>query len=220
MVGAGPHAVYGFTFSQPPPAFDANPATDFVLQAAIEIPWFAEWPDRSDQALYDPVAQVSLFAYFRDRATGKYFALLLAVFDNRAGVDGTYTPYVAHDTYTPFASMPLKGVSAYGSQSPYSATYTGTTWTGPRFFRGHVSPDDFRRALSDVNTYCAAHAGDRSCAPDLTLGTAFSGDPANYSADRFRRAARSLPRRSDGQSQHGRSRLWPRGVECPLTSHT
>jgi hypothetical protein len=187
IVGGGPHAIYGYTFSESaaPAIFDADPRTDFVLQAAVEIPWFARWPDRSDQALYDPVGQVSLFAYFRDRITGKAFALLLALFDNRAGTHGTYPPYVAHDTYTPFVSTPLNGLAAYATQSPYSASFTGATWTGLRFFRGHVTQDNFRQALNDINAWCAAHPAAQLCATDLRLGTAFSNNPFNYELTDF-----------------------------------
>jgi hypothetical protein len=187
IVGGGPHAIYGYTFDNPPPpaVFDADPQTDFVLQAAVEIPWFAQWPDLSDQALYAPVGQVSFFAYFRDRVTDKSFALLLALFDNRAATNGSYAPFVAHDTSTPFVSTPLNSMAAYASVSPYSATYTGTPWTGLRFFRGHVSQANFRQALADINVFCMANQADHYCDTAASLGTAFSGNPANYELTDF-----------------------------------
>ena len=39
LIDEGPHAAYGFAFSDPPPAFDDNPDTDLVLQAEVEVPW-------------------------------------------------------------------------------------------------------------------------------------------------------------------------------------
>lgn len=187
ITGGGSHAVYGYSFGDPPPPaiFDGNPDTDFVLQASIEIPWFALWPDSSGQAQYDPVGQVSLFAYFRDRFTGKPFALLLAVFDNRAGVDGTYAPSVSHDGSTPFASTPLNGKAAYATLSPHSSAYTGVPWSNLRFFRGHVTQRNFRDALDDINLYCAAHRALPFCGDDPQLGEAFSSDPANYELSEF-----------------------------------
>lgn len=187
IIGGGPHTIYGYSFNEPPPPaiFDRNENTDFVLQASIEIPSFAQWPDTSGQAQFDPVGQVSLFAYFRDRFTGKPFALLLAVFDNRAGTDGTYAPSVSHDGSTPFASTPLNGLAAYVTLSPFSSTYTGVPWSGLRFFRGHVSQRNFRDAIDDINAYCAAHRVLPFCGEDPRLGGAFGGDPANYELTDF-----------------------------------
>jgi hypothetical protein len=187
IVGGGPHAIYGFSFGQtPPPAiFDGDPDTDFVLQASIEVPAFAQWPDTSGQAQFDPVGQVSLFAYFRDRLTGKPFALLLAIFDNRAGMDGTYAPTISHDGLTPFASTPLNAMAAYVTLSPYSSTYTGVPWTGLRFFRGHISPRNFREAIDAINAYCAARRALPFCRDDPRLGAAYAVDPAGYELTDF-----------------------------------
>jgi hypothetical protein len=182
IIGGGPHAIYGYSFVEMPPPriFDGNPDTDFVLQASIEIPSFAQWPDTSEQALFDPVGQVSLFAYFRDSFTGKPFALLLAIFDNRAGSDGTYAPTVSHDGLTPFATTPLNAMAAYVTLSPYSSTYTGVPWTGLRFFRGHISPQNFRDAIDAINAYCAARRALPFCSDDPRLAAAYSVDPTRY----------------------------------------
>ena len=111
----------------------------------------------------EPIGQVNLFAYFRDTTTGKTFALLLAVFDNRFAANPTYVSFVLHDGATPFVSMPLNDSAAYATLSPYSSTFTGVPWTGLRFFRAHVTPEGFRRALSDINAYCRAHPAQRYC---------------------------------------------------------
>ena len=187
LVGGGAHSIYGFSFNNPPPpaVFDANPGTDFVLQAGIEIPWFANWPGHSIGAHIDPVGQVSLFAYFRDRSSGKLFALLLAIYDNREGLVGGYTPFIAHDSATPFASTPLGSSVSYASRLPYSSNYTGVMWTGLRFFRGHVSHVQFCNPIDDVNAYCEANRAARFCDADPRTGTAFSLDPLNYEITDF-----------------------------------
>jgi hypothetical protein len=187
IIGGGPHAIYGFSFGEtPPPAiFDGNPDTDFVLQASIEIPAFAQWPDTSGQAQFDPVGQVSLFAYFRDRFTGKPFALLLAIFDNRAGVNGTYAPSISHDGQTPFASTPLNAMAAYVTLSPYSSTYTGVPWSSLRFFRGHISPRKLTETIDAINAYCAPRRTLPFCRDDPRLGAAYGVDPASYELTSF-----------------------------------
>jgi hypothetical protein len=180
IVNGGPHAIYGFSIAQPRAVFDGDPRTDFVVQANVEVPWFASWPDTSAEALFEPVGQVNLFAYFRDRTTGKAFALLQAIFDNRAGADGGYAPFVAHDGFTPFVSEPVGRDSKYSTLSPYSWTYTGLTWSGLRFFRAHVSPAQFRAAIADVNAHCEAHKASAQCAADPRLGSAFDPEPTAY----------------------------------------
>ena len=120
LSGGGPHSIYGYSFDDPatPAIYDANPATDFVLQASIEIPWFARWLDPVAPAGVEPIGQVNLFAYFRDRYSGKTFAMLLAVFDNRNAADPTYPSFVAHDGATPFVSMLLNASGKYATPSP------------------------------------------------------------------------------------------------------
>ncbi len=183
--GGGPHAIYGYSFNDPPPPpiFDAHPGTDFVLQASIEIPWYAQWPDAT--VLDQPNGQVNLFAYFRDRYTTKTFALLLAVFDNRFAANPTYRSFVAHDGGTPFVSMPLNGSAAYATLSPYSSVFTGMPWTGLRFFRAHVTQENFRHALADINAYCAGHAEARYCYPAPLIWTAYSPAVQNYELTDF-----------------------------------
>ena len=110
----------------------------------------------------DPLGQVNLYAYFRDRYTRKTFCTALAIFDSRFGADLTYSSFVLHDGATPFASMPLNGDGKYAAISPYSSTFSGTTWTGLRFFRGHITQERFRRACRT-----SMHSADRSRASIL-----------------------------------------------------
>jgi len=178
--GSGAHLVYGYDFHDPPPppAFDDNPATDLVLQVSLEVPWVALWPSPTTGEL--PVGQVSLFAYFRDRATGKLFVALMLLFDNRLGLDGTFAPYVADDLRTPFVSMTLNSQAGYATLSPISSTATGIPWTGLRFFRGHISQDNFRSMLRDINVYCAGHRDAPFCESSPSSANAFTEDVKNY----------------------------------------
>jgi hypothetical protein len=178
--GSGAHLVYGYEFHDPPPppAFDDDPSTDLVLQVSLEVPWLALWP--SPTTGEQPVGLVSLFAYFRDRTTGKPFAALMVLFDNRLGVDGTVPPYVADDLRTPFVGMPLNSQAGYATLSPVSSSATGVPWTGLRFFRGHISQDNFRSMLHDINAYCADHRGAPFCEAAPSSANAFTEDVRNY----------------------------------------
>ena len=187
ITGGGPHSIYGYSFddASAPPIYDSNPATDFVLQASVEIPWFAGWSEPPAPPGGGPLGQVNLFAYFRDRLSGRTFALLLAIFDNRFATDPPYHPFVAHDGATPFVSTPIAANAKYATVSPGSATFTGTAWTSLRFFRVHVTQDDFRQALSDVNSYCRAQPALRFCGASTPTGDAFSPLVGDYQITDF-----------------------------------
>jgi len=184
---AGPHSIYGYSFdaARSPPIYDDNAQTDFVLQASVEIPWFAAWPAPGAPPDAVLVGQVSLFAYLRDRNSGKTFALLFAIFDNRYSADPTYPAFVAHDAATPFASMPISAGTRYATRSPYSSAFTGDTWTGLRFFRAQVSQPDFRRVLADINAYCQAHRTERYCPAVAPDGSAYSLAVTDYEITDF-----------------------------------
>jgi hypothetical protein len=186
LIGAGPHAIYGYSFDNDatPPLFDGDPGTDFVLQAAVEIPWFAAWPAAGLPAGSGPLGQVCLFAYFRDRSSGRTFALILALFDSRYPPDSSYPSLVMHDGATPFASMPMATGGRYAHLSPVSSTFGGAIWSGLRFFRAHVTQDDFRAMLADVNSYCQANPALRYCdAPPHA--SAFSASITQYEVTDF-----------------------------------
>jgi hypothetical protein len=183
--GSGAHAVYGYDFYDPPPppAFDTNPATDLVLQVSLEVPWVLLWP--SPTTGEQPVGQVSLFVYLRERATRKVFAVLMLLFDNRLGPDGTYAPYVSHDLRTPFASMPLNSRAGYATLSPASSSATGVPWAGLRFFRGHITQDNFRTMVRDINAYCADHRAAAFCEASPSSTNAFGEDVTGYEIKLF-----------------------------------
>jgi hypothetical protein len=187
ITGGGPHSIYGYSFedAQSPLIYDADANTDFVLQASAEIPWFAAWPDPAASAGIEPIGQLNMFAYLRDRQSGKTFALLLAMFDNRYPDNPTYPSFVTHDGATPFVSMPINASGKYATLSPYSSAYTGTPWTGLRFFRVHVTQAKFRLALADINEYCRAHATQRYCATTTPAGAAYSSSVSDYEITDF-----------------------------------
>ena len=133
----------------------------------------------------EPIGQVNLFAYFRDRQSGKTFALLLAIFDNRYASNPTYPSFVTHDGATPFVSMPINASGRYATVSPFSWTYTGSVWAGLRFFRAHVTQANFRQALADINAYCQAHAAQRYCGPSIPTGNAYSPAVTDYEITDF-----------------------------------
>ena len=183
ITGGGAHSIYGYSFypSQLPPVYDASPGTDFMLQASVEIPWFYSVPDPDALPGVVPVGQLGIFAYLLDRQSGRTFALLLSIFDNRyVPSDPVAAGYVAHDTATPFVSTPLSSGSKYATLSPYSATYTGSTWSGLRFFRAHITQDNFRRMLADINAYCAANPGLRYCSSPAPGAPAYSNRVTDY----------------------------------------
>jgi hypothetical protein len=185
--GGGPHTIHGYSFddARSPALFDGNPVTDFVLQASVEIPWFAAWPSTTAPPGVEPIAQVSLFAYFRDRTNGRTFALLFAIFDNRFPEISSYPPFVAHDGATPFASMPIQVSSRYAAPTPYSAAFTGRTWSGLRFFRAQIGQANFRQLLADVNGFCLQHPSQRYCAGNPMTGTAYSESVSDYEVTDF-----------------------------------
>ena len=187
ITGGGPHSIYGYSFydASTPPIYDSNPATDFVLQASVEIPWFAAWSEPLAPPGGGPIGQVNLFAYFRERLSGKIFALLLAIFDNRFAAKPPYAPFVAHDGAAPFVSTPIAANAKYVTLSPGSSTFTGKTWTGLRFFRVHVTQDNFRQALADINAYCQAQPAQRFCGTSTPTGNAFSPVVGDYQITDF-----------------------------------
>ncbi len=183
----GPHAVYAYDFEagSHPPVFDGIPTTDFALEANIEIPWFRTWIDPQSVNAIPPIGQVSIFAYFRDRATGKPFALLLDIFDNRYAEVLGYQTHVSHDTETPFVSIPLNRRAKYATPYPKSALFTGTTWNGLKLFGARISQRQFRTALDDINAFCATRRELAHCASAPQSNPAFSVDVRNYELTSF-----------------------------------
>jgi len=183
--GSSPHSIYGYDFNDPGPrpVFDDNPSTDLVLQVSLEVPWIALWPSPTTGEM--PVAQVSLFAYFRDRTTGKPFAILLLLFDNRLGATGTFPVQISDDLRTPFIGIPLNSGARFSTLSPYSASATGIPWTGLRFFRSHITQGNFREMLLAINDYCREKRIAPFCEASSSSANAFSDDVKDYEITMF-----------------------------------
>jgi hypothetical protein len=182
LTGEGPHVVFGYDFdrSSPPAAFDADPGTDLGLQVELEVPWLATWIDADDPPPLAPLGQASLFAYFRDRVTGRTFALLLLLFDSRYADAPSYPSYVDHDTENPFVSMPLNPSARFAVPYPKSAKFGGRTWSGLRPFGARVTQTHFAAALREINRFCGNHPQLAHCAPLAGGQPAFSPLPADY----------------------------------------
>lgn len=188
VYGGGPHTIYGYSFNDPPPPaiFGGREGSEFVLQAGVEIPWFLARPDPAQPPDSLTVGQVSLFVYLRDRRSRRTFAMLFGIYDNRfAGQSNAYAPAVMHDGATPFLSFPIGTGEPYAGASPYSAAFTGDTWSGLRFFRVHIGQSHLRSVLDDINAYCSARPGLRYCGRVPALEGAFSTEVHDYELTDF-----------------------------------
>ena len=187
VTGGGPHAIYAYNFVSGgwPLIFDDNPTTDFALQANVEIPWFRTWIDPQSPPALPPIGQVSLFAYFHDRVTGKAFAFLLDIFDNRFAEVLRYQTYVSHDGGIPFVSVPMNRHAPYATPYAKSAQFTGTTWSGLRLFGARITQQQFGAALNDINTFCAAHVELPNCASAPGIGAAYNRNVTDYDVTSF-----------------------------------
>jgi hypothetical protein len=186
IVGAGPHSAYFYDFRDPadpltlsklPAAFDADPATDLVLQAQLEIPWLQRSGPPDDTATGSlAIAQVTLAAYLRDARSGKLFAYAVMLYQNAPQEQ----PQVAHDEEVAYVSTPSQ-TNEFITMSPQSAGYSSATWTGLKPYRVHISQAKFAHALTKVNAFCALpeNRARSFCLPGAS-STNFSADPVDY----------------------------------------
>ena len=175
LIDEGPHATYGYSFSKPPAAFDADERTDLVIQAELEVPWH-----------YRPAGDAVVQTYFQirfvDTTSGRFLQMTLTLFNTDGVTFEPYASYARNDSL--FVAAPLDS-SAVVTRSPYSAEPSGVRWTGLRFFRGQISPANFRAALDLANRYCA----DKNFIPDCTVAsgeiTPLHTDPGAYRITEF-----------------------------------
>lgn len=164
---AGPSVSVARDFD-PPLAVFRNATSALTIAGTIAVPWV----EAEAAPVIDGTAQVSLVYYALDTRSGTLFAHVIALFDNRPpGVNGAGTEAVSADAYTAFVVSPLMETTAEGTptrfvtRSPTSAAEQFVTgWREPRYFRAHVTYDQFRAMLAEV----------RHRAPQL------SPDPADY----------------------------------------
>ena len=186
ITGAGPHSAYFYDFRDPadpatldklPRVFDAGAATDFVLQARVEVPWLRRSGPPDDPATGALAnAQVSLAAYLRDSRSGKLFAYVVMLYQNAAQEPAL----VLQDGEVAYVSTAPQ-TNEFLTLSPLSAGFARDTWSGLRLYRIHVSQAKFANALSRVNAFCTVPAN-RSrpfCQPG-GAGAAYSSEPADY----------------------------------------
>ena len=186
ITGAGPHSAYFYDFRDPadpaslaklPPVYDADPATDFVLQARLEVPLLRRSgpPDNpATGALAN--AQVSLAAYLRDAKSGKLFAYVVMLYQNAPQEPAL----VLQDEEVAYVSTPPQ-TNDFMTLSPLSAGFASEPWSGTRLYRVHVPRAKFAQALVQVNAFCAAPPNrDRPFCRSGTAGAGFSTDPMDY----------------------------------------
>jgi len=170
LIDEGPHAVYGFAFSDPPPAFDANPATDLAIQAQLEVPWVYRPQGNADAQTYFQIR-------FFDVSTERFLQMTFLLFDTQ-GVDfAPYADYARNDSL--FVASPAI-TNAVVTRSPYSAAPSAAAWTGLRFFRSQVTQQNFRAAIDLVNQFCRTRADVPDCTVLPGHATPLSTDPVDY----------------------------------------
>jgi len=187
LVGEGPHAVYGYDFPAglAPPLYDADPATDVVLEADVEIPWLATFADPAAPLPIPPIGQVTLFFYALDRVSGKPLAVLIEIFDNRYTTLRYPEPRAMHDTEVPFLSIPLNPVATFATPNPKSSYFTGTPWSGLRLFSVRVTQAQFRSGIAAINALCGDHRDYAWCEAQFVDGSAYSDDVSRYDLTSF-----------------------------------
>ena len=175
LIDEGPHVVYGFAFSDMPPAFDANPATDLVIQGELEVPW-----------LYRPQGDAIAQTYFQvrlfDVTTERFFQMTFLLHQNTGVEYAPYADYARNDSL--FVSTPLE-TNAVVTRSPFSAAPSAGSWTGLRFFRTQLTQANFRAAVDMANAFCAGRAD----VPDCTIlpgrTSPLSVEPRDYLISEF-----------------------------------
>ncbi len=148
----GPNIAYGRRFS---PGLDAWPtqSSAFTLQVFLKLPWVHY------SFLDDPgVAQVSLVYIAQHEPTGQLIGALINLFDTRpyddvgwecAGFDGILA-FVSSDLRD---SQPDGSTCRYVTRSPESSpSQNRWRWEGERFFRAHVSWENFENVIYDTQS--------------------------------------------------------------------
>lgn len=209
ITGAGPHSAYFYDFRDPadpatlgklPRVYDADPATDFVLQARVEVPWLQRSGPPDDPATGALAnAQLSLAAYLRDARSGKLFAYVVMLYQNAPQEPAL----VLQDEEVAYVSSPPQ-TNEFLTLSPLSAGFSSDTWSGLRLYRFHVSKAKFAHALSQVNAFCTAPGNRaRPFCQSGTANTAFSSDPADYQLVAFGMLHEVFTGRPDNQVSTG-----------------
>ena len=148
----GPNIAYGRRFY---PGLDAwkTRSSEFTLQVYLKLPWVHyEFPAEPG------VAQVSLVYIAQHEPTGQVIGGIINLFDTRprqevgwecAGFDGILG-FVSSDLRD---TQPDGSTCRYVTRSPDSSTSQNRwRWEGERFFRAHVSWENFENVLYDTQS--------------------------------------------------------------------
>jgi hypothetical protein len=149
VFGAGPSASIG-RFLDPAPRAFSDPLSILMLEARIAVPWMSTPTPPTG----DGTAQVGFFYYAQDSTSGKAFAHVIGLYDNRtAEASGAYE-VVSYDGEVAFVGSPLLETRPDGRPteflrvSPHSAPMRFVQpWSEPAFFRAEISYETFRKLL-------------------------------------------------------------------------
>lgn len=152
--GGGPNISYEHAFAHRPRVW-SGAGSALRLELELKLPWL--YDPEADHAAGLGVAQVSLFYYAQQRATGRVFAHVIALFDSRPHGVGNGHEFVGHDTNLYFASSPLAEVDAgmnpvrFVQLGPGSATFRNrVTWPDAAYFSAEISREAIERALIEL----------------------------------------------------------------------
>lgn len=144
--GGGPHAIHQIIYSNNtyPWAANNNPLLDdhfseLVFQVYLRNKLLTTEGTAS--------AGIGWGAYFQDEF-GNVFPYVIQIADSRALGNGNGSETTAHDTGTPFVSVPLLSNTCYATRSPFSASMKNVTPFGRQFFRVHIPRQSFLDAVT------------------------------------------------------------------------
>lgn len=153
--GGGPHI---WIAKQPSPDSIfypwAEPTNELVFQMNASVP-FVELRDEDGNTASSgftagqaPVTQLSFGFYLFDESSNSTFAYIAAVYESR----GTYQESANNsDTYVSFVSSPLEESSLYITKAPESASLQEVPFSGEKFFKMQIKPENLLKAIRDTN---------------------------------------------------------------------
>lgn len=183
LIGGGPNIVYEIKLPEPQPRAWAQPGSGLVFEVDLQLPWV--YAEQLDPETGRGTAQVSLFYYAENAATGRIFAHVIGLFDSRAYGMGNGNEFLGHDTFYDFASTPLDNTTFSGGPPRYAKLGAGsarfqnqTGWSPKRRYRAEVSHEALQRILDDLR----AQGGSETNPADFgvrSLGILIEAFPGN-----------------------------------------
>jgi hypothetical protein len=111
VIGGGPNIAYERRFDPTPPAWP-DPDSRLRIEVEFRLPWLYDVD--ANFALSRGVAQVSFFYYLQHLHTGRIFAHVIGLFENRPLGMGNGIEFVGNDTFFDYVSSPLLPTQANG----------------------------------------------------------------------------------------------------------